>query len=351
MFFTGATVPGSSSIPNEDWAATTSDLVVLLDGATARTETGCHHGAAWYTRKLGASIIAGAASRATPLQEVLAAAIRQVAALHPECDLTHPGTPSAAGAIVRVEHDTVHYAVLGDVTIVFDTPGGVRTISDQRVSQTAASERAEADAYLIGSPEKADALVRMKHAELAAKNHDGGFWIAAADPDVVRHAIYGSILLGDLGRLAVLSDGAARAVDTFNLLDWSEAMDLLATAGPTALIRRVRSAEEQDPVGRTWPRNKKSDDATAVFADAPVSGLVSNKQSERKTSPVITSPEHAAMIHALLAEFQNNPRIMGGDTPFRDASGRACRAEQSTNWHRRIALQTEQNLPGPATPA
>ena len=75
MFFTSATAPGKSGVPNEDWVAATSDLIVVLDGATIRTDTGCHHGVPWYTRKLGAGIIAGAASRAQTLTGALADAI------------------------------------------------------------------------------------------------------------------------------------------------------------------------------------------------------------------------------------------------------------------------------------
>ncbi len=48
-------MPGDPGTPNEDWVAVTSDLVVVLDGATVRTETGCVHGAAWYTGELGAA--------------------------------------------------------------------------------------------------------------------------------------------------------------------------------------------------------------------------------------------------------------------------------------------------------
>jgi hypothetical protein len=182
MFFTGATAPGTPETPNEDWIGATSDLAVLLDGATSRTETGCRHGAAWYTRKLGATIIAEAASRSLSLGEVLANAIGEVARLHPECDLTHPGTPSAAAAIVRVEDDQLRYLVLGDVTIFLELDHGIRIISDHRVSQTATFERAEADRHLIGSEGKARALIAMKHAELAAKNRGEGYWIAAAQP-------------------------------------------------------------------------------------------------------------------------------------------------------------------------
>ena len=37
-----------------------------------------------------------------------------------------------------------------------------------------------------GSLEKSEALIRMKHAELAAPNILGGYWVAAADPTLVR---------------------------------------------------------------------------------------------------------------------------------------------------------------------
>jgi hypothetical protein len=267
MFFNGATVPGSAS-ENEDWLAATPDLIVVLDGATVRTETGCHHGPAWYTRKLGAAIIAAAADRHLPLSEVLAAAIVDVTNLHSECDLERPGAPSAGAGIVRRDGDLLRYLVLGDITIAADTTEGLKVISDERVSATALAERAEADRYLIGDPAKAAALVKMKKTELAAQNQDGGYWIAAADPAAVKHALIGEFDAAEVRQFALLSDGAARLVKDFDLASWPEAIELLATAGPIALINRVREIEDGDPFGEKYRRNKKSDDATAVYAKA-----------------------------------------------------------------------------------
>lgn len=277
MYSAGATVAGSPDVPNEDWVATTSDLVVMLDGATIRTETGCRHGAAWYTRKLGASIIAHAAARSTPLRQVLADAIGDVAGLHPECDLTHPGTPSAAAAIVHLSGDLLRYLVLGDVTVVLDTDGEVSVVSDQRVGASAAPQRAEVDRYLIGSAEKASALVAMKHAELAARNTGGGYWIAAADPKATKHAVTGDVPIGTIRRLAVLTDGAARYVDLFGAADWTTALDVLSRCGPRWFIDKlVRPVEAADPLGSRYPRNKCSDDATAVFAELADAGTWSS---------------------------------------------------------------------------
>src|SRR4051794_17523423 len=93
-----ATEPGGAA-PSEDWAAASADLIVVLDGATARTETGCVHGIAWYANHLGTALVAGAAT-GHPLSDVLRDAITNVAKLHPECDLSHPGTPSAGVGIL-----------------------------------------------------------------------------------------------------------------------------------------------------------------------------------------------------------------------------------------------------------
>lgn len=261
-----ATQAGNPKTPNEDWAFASERLVVVLDGATARTDTGCVHGVAWYAAKLGSALTGLATDRGTKLGQALTYAIRFTADEHrSECDLTHPGTPSAAVAVVRVQAETVEYLVLGDVTIAIDTSDGVQVITDNRVSATAAAERAEADRYPFGSAEKQAALVRMKHAELAARNQPGGYWVAAENPTVAVHAIKGTVPLDQVRRIAVLTDGAARIVDLFGLLDWPAVLDVLDDAGPTELIRRVRAIEAADPTCMRWARNKRSDDATAAY--------------------------------------------------------------------------------------
>ncbi|WP_125775345.1 protein phosphatase 2C domain-containing protein [Antribacter gilvus] len=263
MRTTIASVPGSTETPNEDATQTGSDLLVLLDGATARTASGCIHGVAWYAQHLAAGIAERIAIGPTA---ALAAAIAQTSDLHRDtCDLTHPGTPSAAVAIVHVTEDTLKYLVLGDVTIVIASPGGLQVVSDQRISQSAPSERATADAMPATDPRKPEALVRMKHAELAARNTAGGYWIAAADPEAARHALTGEVPVHQVTEFAVLSDGAARAVDAFGIHDWPGALAVLREDGPTALIAEVRAAEASDPEATRWPRNKLSDDATAAY--------------------------------------------------------------------------------------
>lgn len=264
MRIEAASVAGADNKESEDWISATAELVVVLDGQTARTDTGCVHGVAWYSAHLGSAIVAAAADPNTPLGDALAAAIAATAELHPDCDLTSPATPGAAVAIVRLG-PRIDYLVLGDVTLVLDTGRRVRVIVDDRVERTAVAERRSVDRFPIGSPEKAEGLIRMKHAELAARNTVGGFWVATADPAAAGHAIIGSIDAAQVRRLAVLTDGAARIVTPFRRLRWPGLLQLLDSAGPAALIQRVRALEATDPLGTRWPRNKRSDDASVVY--------------------------------------------------------------------------------------
>jgi hypothetical protein len=300
MQHSAATAPGNPEVPSEDWYAVSSDLVVVLDGATVRTETGCIHGAAWYAHQLGSNIVWLAKDCERTLTDVLFSAIAAVANLHPDCDLSHPGTPSAAVAIVQRVENQLRYLVLGDVSILVDDGSSDVLISDSRVSATASAQREEADRWLIGSPQKAAALLEMKHAELAARNTEGGYWIAATDPFAAQHAITGVIEAP--GCFAVLTDGAARYVDLFELGHWRHVLSFLRSCGPAEMVKLVRSVESHDPLGIGYPRNKCSDDATVVFAQ-PLPSI------PRAELPPTEVRRYAA--ERLLATTMNSPSVMG----------------------------------------
>jgi hypothetical protein len=260
-----ASLPGSHTAPNEDAVLVDGDTVVLLDGATARTDTGCVHGTQWYAQQLAAAIINH--DDLLPV-EALASGITTVAGAHrATCDLRHPATPSAAVAIVQQEEGWLNWLVLGDTTLVVQRAGQQPlVVTDDRVERTAVVERATAAGLPIGSHDKAHALLTMKHRELELRNQPGGYWVAAADPAVAQHALVGQLPAQQVQAVALLTDGAARAV-TFGLLDWPGVLQVLAVDGPQALLERVRAAELGDPAAHRWPRNKASDDATVVYIE------------------------------------------------------------------------------------
>lgn len=253
---------GSPVSPNEDFAAVAGGTVVVLDGLTARTASGCKHGVSWYVRNLAHGILANS-DKGPGI--ALACGIEYVSRMHASnCDLKHPGTPSAAVAILDLEGAQIEYLVLADVTLVLESQEGIQVITDQRVSASAAPERAEVDALPIGSKEKAGALIRMKEAELRERNTEGGYWVASSDPGVVERGLSGTLSTPSLLQAAVMSDGAARVVDLFGLLDWRELLDALNADGPMKVLKTVRTQESADPSGLKWPRNKQSDDASIV---------------------------------------------------------------------------------------
>ncbi|HYH32344.1 MAG TPA: hypothetical protein VD903_18395 [Pseudonocardia sp.] len=260
-----ATLPGRADRPNEDHAAACGGTAVVVDGVTARTETHCVHGVAWFAEHLARGVL-DARHRAP--RDALRAAIVATAARHAAtCDLAAPATPCAAVGIVQVGDGRLRYLVLGDVTVVLGGKSGERVVCDGRVEDTARAQRDAAARLPLGSPARDAALREMKLVEIAARNRAGGYWIAGADPAAADEALVGEVALPDVTRVALLSDGAARAVDPFGLTDWRGVLHLLAHDGPRELLDRVRAAERADPDATRRPRTKVSDDATAVFWD------------------------------------------------------------------------------------
>jgi hypothetical protein len=263
-----ATQPGSQDSTNEDWAGVLAPgLAVVLDGLSAPdgTGTGCRHGTPWFVSQLGPRLLTLAADPACSLVDALAEAISQVAGLHPGCDLTHPGTPSATLVLLRALDGGADYLALADAVLLLDTADGLTVVSDERVNQLAAKERAAANRVPTGSPLKLRRRAQLTRALRRARNRPGGYWVAAADPRAASQAVTGSVPSKSLRRAVLLSDGASRLVDLFKLATWEELLALLDENGPDELLRQVRAAEAVDPEGRQWLRTKRSDDATAVY--------------------------------------------------------------------------------------
>ncbi|QUX29267.1 hypothetical protein KGD83_01310 [Nocardiopsis akebiae] len=248
MPFRVATEPGSPGRPNEDFAAATATSAVLLDGASAPRdlETGCSHGVAWYTRRLGALLLAGA-DAGLPLREALAEAIATASALHAHtCDLANQESPSATAVVVRAGSDALEYLVLSDSVLLVEGVDGLHVLTDTRL------DGLRADLARRGSPWDA---IR------AYRNVPGGFWTAGAHPRAAEEALSGTL---PLGRFTAMTDGASRVVDLFGDLDWGQAFSLVSDRGPRALLDRVRELEAADPDRLRHPRGKGSDDATVL---------------------------------------------------------------------------------------
>lgn len=268
MFVSFTTKPAQPDRENEDFFAATSNVAVLVDGAgtPADAEDGCTHGVAWFARQLGVRCLEAATTGADPLTDVLRSAIKQVTGLHEHsCDLAHPDSPSAAVIILREQYGGLEYLVLAGSYLVARGRYGTQAVTDDRQA-TFAEQYRPLLAVLSQTGKTHDVAVRT-YVEMMRehRNRQGGFWIASADPDAAGHARTGVLDVDEAQIVALLSTGASRPVDRFDLLSWDYAIEELAAGGPKQWLKRVRRAEQEDPHAQRWPRTKIHDDATAAI--------------------------------------------------------------------------------------
>ncbi|MEU6012890.1 hypothetical protein ABZ826_02190 [Streptomyces sp. NPDC047515] len=254
-----ATVQGSPDRPNEDWAATTvpasgqGGALVLLDGVTPpRGDDGCVHSVPWFTARLGGALVELSGSRRDlTLQEILAESIRRTADAHRSlCDLSHVRTPQATVVMARWDEREIEHLVLSDSVLLFEAPDeSVRPLLDDRLD------------HLPPGTLAGEAI-----ADAQARNKEGGFFTAAADPSVAARAVTGRTPVGRVRALAALTDGAARWTGMFHEGDWADCLGVLHKEGTQGLIDRVRALEDADTERTCLRRSKTHDDATAVYA-------------------------------------------------------------------------------------
>jgi len=255
--------------PGEDYAVFTPAVVALFDGAgvPAGAGTGCVHGVRWYVQRLACTLLTEAADGTRALTDALAAAITATSNSHrATCDPAHPLSPSSTVVITRTAGGRLDWLVLGDSTLVLaDHGGGVQAICDRRLDEVARPARA-ALAGRASTRAQHDRWVELVDQERAARNHPGGYWIAADDPAAAAHALTGSHRASDLHSMVLASDGATRPVDQFGLYDWTDLVDMVQRMGPAAWLANVRELELTDPESERWPRTKTHDDATLALA-------------------------------------------------------------------------------------
>jgi hypothetical protein len=278
--FRAATDPRPGKVVNEDLLAVIGNAAWLLDGASVPNGLPqcCSLDAAWYVRQLGAALTIGLAhASSATLVNILVDSIEAVTDRHREqCAQAGRGVgPSATVTMARWENDGLDFLVLGDSTTLLDLGNEVQAISDRRLKQVAAEIRSEiADLIRTGCGYKdrgVQALRReLVQAERAARNAEGGYWIASDDPSAAEHAIIGSRRIGEaagsLRRIALLSDGVERGVSLFGLWpSWEKLLAAIDRDGPETCIEAIRAVETEDRQGWRFPRSSWSDDASAVL--------------------------------------------------------------------------------------
>ncbi|MCD4532574.1 protein phosphatase 2C domain-containing protein [Nocardioides sp. cx-169] len=275
MRFVSATSRGHGR-PNEDFVGGVPGAAVLLDGAGVRgSEAICRHGVAWYSHRLGASLLARLArDDETSLVAALADAIDEVAGQHRDtCDIANPSSPQSTVSIVRFRGDRADFLVLGDVYVVLDLIDGLpQVVTDTRE----VSVRRECTAALHGVPAGTREHDQRKQSVIdalrARRNQPGGYWIAKDDPRAAMEAVTGWVPIEQLRGAALLSNGASRIVDPYQLCEWPTVLQLIRADGPHEILRRIREAEAAGAGSREGVG--EPDDATIAYCDLVERGSI-----------------------------------------------------------------------------
>ncbi len=242
-----ATSAGHPGRPNEDFVGAVPGAVVLLDGAGIPGSASlCRHGTAWYTHRLGGSLL-GWLSRddGRALSGILADAIDHVAREHRDtCDLGHPNSPQATVALFRAGGDRADYLMLADSHLLLGAPGDAPVvITDERETTVRQSCLQRLDGLLPGTKayeaERASVGAEMR----TRRNHPGGYWIAKDDPLAAGHAVTGVVPVAADTHVALLSNGVTRLVDAYRVETWASLLERCRTDGAVEVLRVLREHE------------------------------------------------------------------------------------------------------------
>ena len=248
---------------NADRAFLTDHAAILLDGATAFLPVDVDPGT--YADTLGESIANQLDD--DPTTDLAAVVRAAIAHATDRLDLTPGRSPSSTVAILRTRENEADLYVLGDSPIHYGTDTHTASLTDDRLSHVAPSERRHYETRLRaghGYDEHHEAaLAALQFAQRVACNRPGGYWIAEANPDAADHGLTRHVPAPAIAWAVLASDGAADLIDHTGR-PWPD----IAHADTDQLAALLAELDEweatADPNGRALPRAKRHDDKTLV---------------------------------------------------------------------------------------
>ena len=101
----------------------------------------------------------------------------------------------------------------------------------------------------------------------AARNHinSGDHWRFSPDTSAAVHAARRTVTAPPGSLLLLATDGFTALATDYGAYDAQGLMMAAVERGVEALAAEARAIEEDDPLGRKFPRFKKSDDCTALL--------------------------------------------------------------------------------------
>jgi serine/threonine protein phosphatase PrpC len=255
--------------PNQDRGIVLGDAVAVLDGASSWLPIDDGRDGGWYASKLAGLLSSALVDRGGGhLARVLAQAIGDIAAKY---GLVIGRAPSTTVSIVTWSAEDLEVLVLGDSPVILrDKNNELTIVNDTRINSTAVQERRKFENHLrAGEGFNAvfvELLRSLQKEQRKYRNTSNGFWVAEALPEAAHEAVTRSFIRRDIQSVILMTDGASSGVLEYApLFTWRSAVDLIEEYGPSAYLRCLVDAEEEDKNAARWPRAKKSDDKTVIL--------------------------------------------------------------------------------------
>lgn len=277
------TQAGKNTRPNEDRFGNIFDRLWIIDGATGQGDESyiddpLSSDAEWLAGHLNGFLIRNAVQpfRVTLLHNArteILSLFKKSAKKIPEVDYAWP---SAAISLVHVGPETLTCLSLGDCTVLFQNKNGevfghkgdpIHQELDRQVVEKFIKMRQAgtlpADAELHNCRQ---ALLPLIHPNRALANRDGGYGsFTLATPLREDFMRLSQRRTSDISHVLLMTDGFYDIVEAYKAMTDRELMEYALEHGLENIMQKTRAIENTDPYGITYPRLKRSDDATAAL--------------------------------------------------------------------------------------
>ncbi|MGQ4495531.1 hypothetical protein ACUH95_00745 [Dermabacteraceae bacterium P13101] len=253
-FIKGVTRKGSKGVNQDAWGHT-GNFCWVIDGATRQGDIENKLVCSWVSSLNGQLAKACSMNPLLTLQELLSEAISK--AMVPGIDKA--SHPSGTVSFLRFVEAGLEVIVLGDAGILVDSMSeGIIVLQDNRLKRVASKIREDRRlAKERGEFEEFHRLTSiLLKEEDAARNSEGGFWVAGCDPEAAERALYREF--AGVGKAVLMSDGVCNEMGRAA----GEAAEFLKD-----LERQPIDAVIQKLRGLVLGRDSSVDDMTAVVCE------------------------------------------------------------------------------------
>jgi serine/threonine protein phosphatase PrpC len=266
------TLPGDAAKPNEDAFAHTPNMAVVFDGATGLGErlmpgaSDAQWIAQFAVRRLRAYAQEGENGPREWLHDAAFDAATSFEALRRREPAEKYEVPYGSLMLAALGETSLDLVWFGDcAALLREATGAFSMIGDTIEKRTRESARA---AKASKSPAAAGVRDEFLPALRAARNKvntAGSDWLFAPDPACAEHSRTKTIAAAPGATLLLASDGFLALSADYRRYTAEALLDAAVARGLAALGQELRAIETDDPDGRSFPRFKRSDDATAVL--------------------------------------------------------------------------------------